>query len=121
MQDQPVTQDGRAGSAAGARTVRTDEGSQLPADHHVHSEWSFDVEGLLEAVQQGRERFPDLRILSGLELGEPHWHAEAVAAVMAAGHFDRVLGSLHCLPADGGSAEPPGLYAHQLPSDVVTG
>ena len=37
----------------------------------------FDASGYLEAIERCRERFPSLRILSGLEMGEPHWHAEA--------------------------------------------
>src|SRR5262245_23043173 len=71
----------------------------------------FDVAGYLETVDECRQRFPDLRILSGLEIGEPHWHADAVRAVLAAGTFDRLLGSLHCLPDGGTYAEPPGLFA----------
>jgi histidinol-phosphatase (PHP family) len=31
----------------------------------------FDVTGYLEAIDRGRGLFPSLRILSGLELGEP--------------------------------------------------
>lgn len=80
---------------------------------------AFDAPGYLEAVERCRERFPGLRILSGLEVGEPHRHAAAVATVLAAGRFDRVLGSLHCLPDSGGFAEPPGLYAHRAAADVV--
>jgi histidinol-phosphatase (PHP family) len=131
----------------------------LPADGHVHSEWSYDapygsmyrtceqaaavgipavaftehadyttwtvmeglltppeldVDGYLECLRRCRERFPDLRIMSGVELGEPHWHKTAVAALLDAGQFDRVLGSLHCLP----SAQPI-RYQHQPAGDVV--
>jgi histidinol-phosphatase (PHP family) len=71
----------------------------------------FDVAGYLGHVEECRQRFPDLRILSGLEIGEPHWHADAVRAVLAAGTFDRLLGSLHCLPDGDTYAEPPGLFA----------
>jgi ADP-ribose pyrophosphatase YjhB (NUDIX family) len=60
-----------------------------------------------------------LRILSGLELGEPHRHPEQVAAVLRAGRFDRVLGSVHTLPDRGGYAEPPGLFTHRDPGEVV--
>jgi histidinol-phosphatase (PHP family) len=63
--------------------------------------------------------FPDLRILSGLELGEPHWHEEAVNRVLTAGTFDRIIGSLHCLPDGDQFREPPGLYAHWDPSEVL--
>jgi histidinol-phosphatase (PHP family) len=130
----------------------------LPADSHVHTEWSwdaaagdmvatcaravelgvpavaftehvdhtrfraeptnqptvpppFDVQGYLAAVEECRHRFPDLRVLSGAELGEPHRHAEQVAAVLAAGDFERVLGSVHALSVgEEGYAEPPALF-----------
>ncbi len=80
---------------------------------------AFDVAGYLEAVERCRERFPSLRILSGLEVGEPHWHAAAVAEVLGAGRFERVLGSVHCLPHGDGFAEPPGLFPHRQAADVV--
>lgn len=57
----------------------------------------LDVAGYLEAVTGCRAAFPDLRVLSGVELGEPHWFAGEVALVLAAGTFDRVLGSVHCV------------------------
>jgi histidinol-phosphatase (PHP family) len=79
----------------------------------------LDASGYLAAVARCRERFPGLRILSGLELGEPHWHAAACAKVLGAGQFDRVLGSLHCLPDGDGFAEPWGLYPHRAAGDVV--
>ena len=80
---------------------------------------AFDAAGYLAAVEDCRGRFPGLRILSGLELGEPHRHPEQVAAVLGAGHFDRLLGSLHTLPDDGGYAEPPGLLRHRAPAEVL--
>ncbi|GIF99401.1 PHP domain-containing protein [Catellatospora citrea] len=80
---------------------------------------AFDVPGYLAAVARCRERFPSLVVLSGLEVGEPHRHAEAVAQVLAAGPFDRVLGSVHCLPTGDGFAEPPGLYPRQQAADVM--
>lgn len=79
----------------------------------------FDPHGYLEAIERCRERFPDLRILSGLEVGEPHRHAEAVGRILGAGRFDRVLGSLHCLPDGDGFAEPSGLYGHRRAAEVV--
>jgi len=79
----------------------------------------FNSSGYLEAIERCRERFPSLRILSGLEMGEPHWHAGAVAKVLGSGRFDRVLGSLHCLPDGNGFAEPPGLFAHRAAAEVV--
>jgi histidinol-phosphatase (PHP family) len=79
----------------------------------------LDAKAYLQGIGRCRERFPGLRILSGLEIGEPHRHVEAVASVMACGEFDRVLGSLHCLPDGEGFAEPPGLYRHRAAHEVV--
>jgi len=79
----------------------------------------FDPAGYLEAVERCRGLFPDLHILSGLELGEPHWHVQATAAMLASGTFDRILGSLHCLPHDEGFQEPNDLYGHRDPDGVV--
>ena len=79
----------------------------------------FDVDGYLASVERCRQRFPDLRILSGVELGEPHWHDTAVRGVLATGEFERVLGSLHSLPIDGAAAEPPERYRRGDATDVV--
>jgi histidinol-phosphatase (PHP family) len=79
----------------------------------------FDAAGYLAAVERCRERFPELRILSGLELGEPHRHADQIARVLAAGRFDRLLGSLHTLADQGTFAEPWGIYPHRDPYEVV--
>ena len=112
---------------------------ELPADNHVHSQWSYDtfgrtsmvaecqravklgvpavaftehldfadygpgdtiaatgvkpgwwdamrpldVTGYLASIDECRHRFPSLRILSGVEAGEPHLFAGSVAAVTA--------------------------------------
>ncbi|WP_433831474.1 PHP domain-containing protein [Actinoplanes sp. CA-015351] len=79
----------------------------------------FDVDGYLATVERCRDQFPTLRILTGLELGEPHWHADAIAKVLAAGPFERVIGSLHCLPHNGGYAEPFGIYPDRPAAEVV--
>jgi histidinol-phosphatase (PHP family) len=60
----------------------------------------LDADGYLACIQQCRDKFPDLRIVSGAELGEPHWHEREVAAVLGGGRFDRVLGSVHSLAED---------------------
>lgn len=62
----------------------------------------LDVDGYLDCLQRCRDRFPDLRILSGIEFGEPHWHAQELKALLETGAWQRVLGSLHSLElADG--------------------
>ncbi len=55
----------------------------------------IDTEGYFAAVDRCRSEYPGLRILTGLEIGEPHWFPEQTAALLAAGRFERVLGSLH--------------------------
>ncbi|MGI8613331.1 MAG: PHP domain-containing protein [Nocardioidaceae bacterium] len=109
-------------------TVWTAELVGLDADHPVAALSDpdgrltpppLDVAGYLESIERCRSRFPDLRILSGLELGEPHWHAEATSQVLASGNFDRVLGSLHCLPDGDGFREPNDLFGHRDPDEVL--
>jgi histidinol-phosphatase (PHP family) len=55
----------------------------------------LDLAGYRECLERCRMRFPGLRILSGVELGEPHWHRPAVDALLGEGSFDRVLASVH--------------------------
>ncbi|GAC1510724.1 MAG: PHP domain-containing protein [Candidatus Dormibacteraceae bacterium] len=62
---------------------------------------ALDVAGYLQAVEECRAKFKNLRILSGVELGEPHWFPDETAAVLAAGKLDRVLGSIHCVNLKG--------------------
>jgi histidinol-phosphatase (PHP family) len=80
---------------------------------------TFDPEGYFAAIDECRGRYPDLRILTGLELGEPHWHPAAVAELVRPGRFDQVLGSLHGLPHGSGFAEPPVLFRHRDPAEIV--
>ncbi len=109
-------------------TVDLDDVEGLNAGHPVAALTSpdgrltppaLDVAGYLTSIERCRGLFPELRILSGLELGEPHWHADAAQRVLAAGQFDRVLGALHCLPDGDRFREPPGLYGRREPSEVV--
>jgi histidinol-phosphatase (PHP family) len=151
---------------------QTDTG--LPADNHVHTEWSWDapaeasmtrsceqalavgvpavaftdhldftawtdgdriaaenldprpyhrmrlldVPGYLATLEQCRGRYPELRILSGVEIGEAHLWAASAAAVLATADFDRVLGSLHAIPFEGRLTAADQLF-RQLPADEV--
>jgi len=56
---------------------------------------AFDTEGYLAEIERCRHLFPELRILTGVELGEPHWHADSVGRLLASGSFTRVLASVH--------------------------
>ena len=147
----------------------------LPADNHVHSQWSYDtfgrtsmvaeceralelgvpavaftehldfndyrpgdaiaatgikpgwwdamrpldVTGYLASIEECRHRFPPLRILSGVEAGEPHLFAGSVDAVLAAGSFDRVLGSLHALAWEGRQVNSSSLFRILEPAEVM--
>jgi histidinol-phosphatase (PHP family) len=79
----------------------------------------LDVAGYLQSVERCRSRFPELHILTGVELGEPHRHRDAVDAVLAAASFDRILGSLHALEGSRGLEEPAELFEHRRPDDVL--
>lgn len=79
----------------------------------------LDLDGYLACVQQCRDRFPDLRIISGIELGEPHRDPDAVAQLLRAGRFERVIGSLHCLPDGDQFSEMPNLFRQRPPADVI--
>jgi histidinol-phosphatase (PHP family) len=61
----------------------------------------LDTAAYLACVARCREQFPGLRILTGMELGEPHWHEAQVKALPGIGDFDRLLGSVHTLALDG--------------------
>lgn len=61
----------------------------------------IDTDGYAAELAECRDRFPDLRILSGVEVGEPHLFAASIAAHLRSSPVDRILGSLHSLPDDG--------------------
>ena len=75
-----------------------------------HADWAIvhrgqravDIAGYLDAVERCRTRFKSLRIISGVELGEPHWFPRETAHLLAAGPLDQVHGSIHCIRLDGG-------------------
>jgi histidinol-phosphatase (PHP family) len=74
-----------------------------------HADWalvhkgqhSVDIAGYLEAVERCRVKFKGLRILTGVELGEPHRFPEETAGVLAAAPLDHVLGSIHSIRLNG--------------------
>jgi histidinol-phosphatase (PHP family) len=70
--------------------------------HRLHAQQlPIDVEGYAAELAECRDRFPGLRILSGVETGEPHLFAASIAAHLSTSPADRILGSLHSLPDDG--------------------
>jgi histidinol-phosphatase (PHP family) len=79
----------------------------------------LDVPGYLAAVAECRDRFPALRILSGVEAGEPHLFAASASAVLASGPFERVLGSVHAVPTGGELMYSGWLLRHEPPDQVM--
>lgn len=79
----------------------------------------LDLDGYLEALARCRDLYPTLRIVSGVELGEPHRHDDVARRLCAAGQFDRVLGSLHTLPLGDQLSEMPTLFSRHRPEQVV--
>ena len=77
-----------------------DTGRQLGIGPRRHVR-PLDVPGYTVDIARCRTTFPELRIYSGVETGEPHLFSGAVGAVLASGEFDRVLGSLHAIDCDG--------------------
>jgi histidinol-phosphatase (PHP family) len=79
----------------------------------------LDVHGYVASVQRCRAKFPGLQIITGIELGEPHRDRDAVARLLEGGRFERVLGSLHCLPDGDQFSEMPNLFRERPPADVI--
>lgn len=61
----------------------------------------LDVEAYLDELERCRAAYPELRIMSGVELGEPHSFPERTADILARGRPERVLGSVHCAEWNG--------------------
>lgn len=78
----------------------------------------LDYTGYAASIEECRHRFPSLRVLSGVEAGEPHLFAGSTGAVLAAGSFDRVLGSLHALAWEGRLVNASSLL-RVLPADEL--
>ncbi|HLN69219.1 MAG TPA: PHP domain-containing protein [Streptosporangiaceae bacterium] len=85
-------------------TTETD-GDRIAVEHIEPRPYSrmhlLDVPGYLATVHECRQRYPDLRILTGAEIGEAHLWAASARTVVTGAEFDRILGSLHAIPFDG--------------------
>jgi histidinol-phosphatase (PHP family) len=79
----------------------------------------LDVTGYQESLERCRGMFPDLRIRSGIEAGEPHYFAGSVAAVLRTGAFERILGSLHSIVHEGRLIAADRLFATHPPADIM--
>lgn len=79
----------------------------------------MDVEGYYRSIERCRRAFPELRILTGVEFGQPHLDGVAAAAHLDLSDLDRVNGSLHTLPFRGHRSEPTTLFRQLEPDEVI--
>lgn len=79
----------------------------------------LDVVGYLAELERCRAAYPQLRIHSGVELSEPHWHAAEASALLDRGGFERTLASVHSARVGAGHADVSSRFADQPAVDVV--
>jgi histidinol-phosphatase (PHP family) len=79
----------------------------------------LDVAGYQASIARCRDRFPALRISSGVEAGEPHLFAGSAGAVLGSAPFDLVLGSLHALAHEGRLVNASTLFGTFAPAEVM--
>lgn len=80
---------------------------------------ALDLNGYKACLDRCRERFPGLRILSGVELSEPHWHHGRVEALLRDGDFDRILASVPSAPVGTGFTEVSDSFRDHSPAQVL--
>jgi histidinol-phosphatase (PHP family) len=84
-----------------------------------HADWVrgpghvLEPAGYLASIERCRSKYRSLRILSGIELGEPHRHPVQARELIDTGAFDRLVGSVHCVDWRGSlvDASTPGFLA----------
>jgi histidinol-phosphatase (PHP family) len=116
-EDQPAMRRGDAGPVARRIAARL-------APDNCFDVPPLDVDGYLASIERCRALFPNLRIVTGVELGEPHWFAERCIALLGTGAFERVLGSLHSVEIGGKLWEANAAYRvlaenAMVPEDVI--
>ncbi|MGH3712926.1 MAG: PHP domain-containing protein [Micromonosporaceae bacterium] len=99
------------GTAKDSATVRV-------IDTHARS-GLLDDEGYWACLEECRDRFPSLRILAGVEAGEPHLFSTEIGALLRKRAYQRVLGSLHSLRVDGVLHYVPELLTADSAQDVM--
>lgn len=93
-------------------------GPDGPASLDRRKAGPLDLDGYGECLQRCRDRFPELRILAGVEVGEPHLFAGSLAGVLKTGSFDRVLGSQHAIMDQGCLIDMLTLMREPVPGDA---
>lgn len=79
----------------------------------------LDLASYLDGIGRCRRAFPALRILTGIELGQPHLSGERAARLLDLDAIDRVNGSLHTLATGPDRSEPDTLFRLWRPERVV--
>lgn len=83
----------------------------------------LDADGYLDSVDRCRRQYPDLRILTGAEFGQPHISETDARKIIDLDALDRVNGSLHTMPAsdepDAVRSEPYTLFRLWPADDVI--
>ena len=106
-------------------TTWTDGEYQIGAEnldpHRYTRMHLLDLPGYLAALDDCRQRYPELRILSGVEIGEAHLWAASAAAMVAQADVDRILGSLHAIPCDARLTAADDLFRRMPAADVMRG
>jgi len=97
--------------------VFTEHADFVPEVHHDLR--PLDIPAYRAEVERCRAIFPELRILLGVELGEPHRFPAEAAAVLAASQPERVLGSVHCVRYEDGVLDASQL--RRLPAEAAPG
>ncbi|WCT02429.1 PHP domain-containing protein [Rhodococcus qingshengii] len=104
---------------------RTTAADLMPHQHHLLSTDGYvrapilDVGGYLDSIERCRHRFPELRILTGVEFGQPHLHEAQASHLLDLGIIDRVLGSLHTLEVGDDRSEPNTLFRTWSADEVM--
>ncbi len=97
-----------------------DQIGQENLDPHRYSRMHLiDIDGYLSTLQDCRQRYPDLRIISGAEIGEAHLWAASAAAMVARAGADRILGSLHAIPCAGRLTAADDLFRRMPAAEVM--
>lgn len=75
-----------------------DRAGQVAEQRMLHHNYApFDLAAYLEELERCRKLFPQLRIRSGIESGEPHLFEASLRSLLDGYRPDRVLGSLHAI------------------------
>lgn len=103
-------------SEAAAEYIRAIGGQ---VDGSIYRPPPLDVDGYLGCVDQSRSEFADkLQIAAGVEVGDPHLHAQAAAGLSRSG-FELIVGSVHSLRRPSGYADAADRYADVPAAEVV--